>query len=136
MSRSNYSYEVDDQRQAIMCRGSVVSALRGARGQKLLKDIVVALDALPEPKLIAEELEADSCFCALGAVANLRGVDFSKLNEHYAPHHLSKPLNIADALAAEVMYMNDEAGMYNETPESRWARMRNWAQERILKETK
>jgi hypothetical protein len=136
MSRSNYTYDVDDQWQAIMYRGAVISAMRGARGQKLLKDIVVALDALPEPKLIAEELEADGCFCTLGAVANLRGVSFSRLNEYYAPHHVSKPLNIASALAAEVMYMNDEAGMYDETPESRWSRMRNWAQERILKEMK
>jgi hypothetical protein len=100
----------------------------------LLKDLVTALDALPEPKLIAEELQAGGCFCALGAVAKFRGVDFSKLGEFYAAKDVSEPLNIADALAAEIMYMNDEDGQYNETPEYRWSRMRNWAQGRILKE--
>jgi hypothetical protein len=136
MSRSNYTYEVEDQWQAIMYRGAVVSAIRGARGQALLKDLVTALDALPEPKLIAKELQANGCFCALGAVANFRGVDFSKLGEFYAAEQVSKPLDIADALAAEIMFINDEDARYNETPEYRWARMRNWAQEKILQETK
>lgn len=136
MSRSNYSDQADDHWRGVMYRGAVVSAIKGARGQALLKDLITALDALPERKLITDALEADGCFCALGAVANLRGVDFSKLNQHYSARHVSKPLNIANALAAEVMHMNDEAGVYDETPEYRWIRMRHWAQERITQETK
>ena len=37
---------------------------------------------------------------------------------------------IAPALAREIVWENDEAGWYDETPESRWKRMRAWVASR------
>lgn len=72
MSRSGYS---DDCENVAMWRGQVASAIRGKRGQTMLRDLV---------------------------------------------------------LAQEVMYENDEGGWRpNETPEERWARVRNWAAKQI-----
>jgi hypothetical protein len=72
MSRSGYSDDCD-QWDMIRWRGAVASSIRGARGQAFLKEMLAALDALPEPKLIAEELESDGAVCAIGAVGPFAG---------------------------------------------------------------
>jgi hypothetical protein len=41
----------------IRWQGVVKSAIRGKKGQAFLKELLSALDAMPEKKLIAEELE-------------------------------------------------------------------------------
>lgn len=46
MSRHGYSCDIDDNWALIRWRGAVNSALKGARGQQLLRDIIAALDAL------------------------------------------------------------------------------------------
>src|ERR1700722_1111238 len=79
MSRSGYN---DDCEQwALICwRGAVNSAIKGARGQAFLAELIAALDALPEKRLIATELEQEGAVCAIGAVGRARGVDMSKLD--------------------------------------------------------
>lgn len=47
MSRSGYSYGADDV-QANLCLGAVKQAIRGQRGQAMLRELIQALDALPE----------------------------------------------------------------------------------------
>ena len=45
---------------------------------------------------------------------------------------VSEEFDIAGALAREVVYMNDEWSEWGqESPEHRWARMRQWALENI-----
>lgn len=57
MSRSGYSDDLDSW-SMIRWRGAVTSATRGARGQAFFREMLAALDAMPEKKLIADDLEA------------------------------------------------------------------------------
>jgi hypothetical protein len=134
MSRSGYIDDFDDQWHAIMWRGAVASAMRGKRGQAFLKEMLAALDALPEPKLIAKELELNGEVCAIGSVGKARGLDMSSLDpEDYET--ISGTFRIAEAMAREIMYANDEGThVRNETPEERFKRIRSWIVKNIKAE--
>lgn len=56
MSRSGYSEEEDEPGQFAMWRGQVASAIRGRRGQTLLREMLAAMDAMPVKRLIANSL--------------------------------------------------------------------------------
>lgn len=106
MSRSGYS-EDGDNWSLIRWRGAVNSALRGKRGQAFLRELLAALDAMPNKRLVANELEADGQFCTLGVVGKARGLDMI----HIDPEDrvtVANTFGIAEALAAEIMYWNDE----------------------------
>lgn len=125
MSRSGYSDDCDDQWSLIMWRGAVASALRGKRGQAFLREALAALDALPEPALIPNDLAAEGAFCTLGAVGHARGTDMSGIDVEDS-QAVAGLFAVPHALACEVMWMNDEAGRHSETPRERWERMRRW----------
>jgi hypothetical protein len=132
MSRSGYIDDYDDDFLALYrWRGQVASAIRGKRGQKLLKDLLSALDAMPEKVLIANELEAnDGGVCALGAVGKARGIDMTGVDPQ--EFEVVAPLfDIAEPLAREIAYENDECGTYRETPEQRFVRVRKWVVSQI-----
>lgn len=133
MSRSGYSDDWDDHWATIRWRGAVNAAIKGKRGQAFLKEMLVALDALPEKVLIAEELQ-DTTYsgqvCAIGAVGRARGVDMEKLDPEDRAT-VAGTFRISDALTAEIVYMNDE-GAYRETPAMRFARMRRWIESQIV----
>ena len=130
MSRSGYSEDCETW-DMIRWRGAVKSAIRGARGQAFLQEMLAALDAMPEHKLVEGELEQDGV-CAIGAVGRARGVDMSKVDAE-DPDVVAQVFGIAPALAAEIVFENDEAAGYwsKETPEARWARMRKWVASQI-----
>lgn len=124
MSRSGYSDDFDGW-SLIRWRGQVASAIKGKRGQAFLKELVEALDTIPEKRLIEDEFwNGESC--ALAAVAVKRGIDVITLDAE-DNDRLSDLLNIARPLVMEVEFLNDECGRYKETPEQRWHRMRAWA---------
>ena len=126
MSRSGYSDSCDNW--SLICwRGAVASAIRGQRGQRLLRDLLAALDALPEKRLIAGALEFDGAYCALGALGTARGLDLDAIDPDDRDQ-VGEVFGIASALAAEIAWENDEGGRFGETPEQRWVRMRDWAQ--------
>lgn len=131
MSRSGYSDGCDGW-ELIKWRGMVASAIRGKRGQKLLRDLLEALDAMPVKRLIANELEtAEGEVCALGAVGKARGLDMSELDPE-EPEDVAAEFDIATCLAKEIVYENDEAGPWRgETPEQRWTRVRAWVASKI-----
>lgn len=109
MSRSGYyENDGDDNWRSICWQGAVKSATNGKRGQALLRDLLAALDAMPEKRLVAGELQADGEFCALGVVGHAKGLDLAKIDTEDWPA-LSTNFNIAEALAREIMYVNDEA---------------------------
>lgn len=126
MSRSGYSDDYDlENWDLIRWRGQVASAIRGKRGQAFLRELVAALDAMPEKRLIANELESFGNVCAIGSVGMQRGVDMTKLDpEDY--DGIAATFGIAHQLVQEIEFMNDEA-FYGETPEGRWKFMRDWA---------
>lgn len=146
MSRHGYSDELD-QWDLIKWRGQVASAIRGKRGQKLLIDLVKALDSMPEKALIANKLvTASGKVCALGAVGQLRGTEMPMLDRNgdeydgddFDSHEMADLFDVAYQLAAEVMWQNDDGGSDHkvingkwtyapETPQERWARVRAWA---------
>lgn len=138
MSRSGYS---DDYNP--LYRGTVASAARGKRGQALLRDLVAALNAMPDKRLSAGVLkDEDGCMCSLGALAEFRRIHVEDIafDDDYgfssaASWELSNRLDAAQCLINEVMFMNDEGGWGTETPETRWHRMWVWAQQ-LIKEPK
>ena len=131
MSRSGYSDDCDGA-ELNLWRGAVDSALRGKRGQALLADLVAGLDAMPVKRLTSDELvTAGGEFCSLGVVALHRGiVEKIKTLDPEDLDGVAKTFDIARALSAEIVFMNDEYERL-ELPEARWTRMREWAVAKI-----
>ena len=126
MSRHGYSDDID-QWALIKWRGQVMSAMRGKRGQELLVDLVKALDAISEKVLIAGDLiDNEGDVCALGAVGVWRGLPVNDLDPE-EPESIAEAFDIAEQLAREISYVNDEGGRWDETPRTRWERVRAWA---------
>lgn len=125
MSRSEYS---DNPQHLDLWRGAVQRAATGKRGQKLLRDMLEALDAMPERRLLCGVLECQDGVCAMGAVGRSRGVDMRWLPSDR--HTLAEAFDVAPALAAEVMYLNDER-FEDASPEQRWISMRAWVASQI-----
>lgn len=97
MNRSGYSDDIDHW-ELIKWRGMVASAIRGKRGQRLLIDLIAALDAMPEKRLIADQLECDGEVCALGSVGRSRQIDMTGIDPH-DPDTVSGLFDIAACLA-------------------------------------
>jgi hypothetical protein len=133
MSRSGYTDDYDDEWATIRWRGAVASAIRGKRGQAFLREMLAALDAMPEKQLIADELESNGEVCAIGAVGKARGLDMSGIDpeDH---ERIANTFNISNALAREIMFENDE-GVYLESPnenERRYLRIRRWIEGNLI----
>jgi hypothetical protein len=147
MSRSQYSEDLEPW-ELIRWRGAVASAIRGKCGQAFLREMLAALDALPEKRLIDDDLIIDGRnggfilggdsltdergrvyrvgdVCALGAVGQARGLSMDSLDPH-DPYQVAPAFGIARALAQEIVYINDEASIGLETPEKRFERVRAW----------
>lgn len=126
MSRSGYSEYCEN---VALWRGAVHRAMTGYRGQHLLRKLRDALDAMPVKRLITDKIADDhGGVCAFGAIdprATVDPCDRVAVGKHFG---------IAPAMAAEIVYMNDEGlGWYShETPEERWVRMRAWVDEQIV----
>lgn len=126
MGRHGYVEDGDlDNWSLIKWRGQVASAIRGKRGQAFLRELIEALDTMPEKRLIAHDLEHAGNVCAIGSVGLKRGVDMSTIDpEDY--DKIAGIFGIAHQLVQEIEWMNDE-GQWNPTPEKRWQFMRDWA---------
>jgi hypothetical protein len=127
MSRSGYDdYDDYDPLATGRYRAQVASAIRGKRGQALLRELLAALDAMADKRLVAGELEADGSFCALGVVGHARGLNLANIDT-YDVESLGPKFNIAEQLAREIMWVNDE-----HVSEHRWIEveicgpMRRW----------
>lgn len=135
MSRSNYSDDCDGWK--LVCwRGAVTQAIRGKRGQKLLTDLLVALDAMPYKRLIAEELVKDGEVCALGALGMARGMGETLAQlDPWEYQDIAHAFDVAPALVQEIEFENDEDWYCRHaTPEQRWEHMRHWVEQHIIKE--
>lgn len=113
MSRSGYTEDFDDDDPLAhgRWRQAVKRALHGKRGQALLRDLVVALDAMPEKKLYSGSFAtADGEFCTLGVLGAKRGTKMDDLGDEddCDSDLVGERFGIAPAMAAEIMYLNDE----------------------------
>ncbi|MDD2034282.1 hypothetical protein T3A99_20630 [Pseudomonas sp. N-137] len=89
------------------------SALKVKRDQAFLIKPHDAMDAMPNKRLVADTLEADGQFCTLGVLGAKRGIEMSAIDAH-CRETVSGAFRIAPAMAAEVVFENDECG-WNET---------------------
>lgn len=133
MSRSGYGGEGDD---VSLWRQAVNNAINGKRGQLFLQELLMSLDAMPNKRLIAHDLECDGEVCALGSVGKMRHIDMTHINpEDY--HIVARMFGIAECLAQEIVFINDEAAppkwdnTEDETPEERFQRVRKWVASKI-----
>lgn len=138
MSRSGYSEDCEGAALNLW-RGAVNSAINGKRGQAFLQETLAALDAMPEKRLTTDSLHepASGEFCTLGAVGAARGMDLRPL-EYADRKPIAKAFGISEAMAAEIMFENDEGDYYvlasrEATAEARWSRMRAWVAANIKK---
>lgn len=139
MSRSGYSEDCDGW-DLIRWRGAVKSAIRGKRGQAFLREALAALDALPEKRLIAndlitsdgdDDLAGHANVCLLGAVGLQRRLDMRNIDPEDR-EKVAGVFGIPYSLACEIVYENDEAAFHTETPEQRYARMRRWIELQLI----
>lgn len=138
MSRHGY---VDDCDYIELYRGQVASAIRGRRGQAFLRRLRDTLDAMPQKRLVAGWLHReDGEVCALGAEARARSIETppdvdieDDDAEGLVVAWAAGAFDIAGCLAAEIMYLNDEASC---SPEERWRYLRRWLDEKIKESAK
>lgn len=129
MSRSGYSEDLD-QWDLIRWRGQVASAIRGKRGQKLLSELLAALEAMPEKRLVSGDLETvEGEHCALGVLGKARGIAMADIDPE-DPAQVASAFDIAEQLAQEIVYENDEQHRL-ETPGQRYERMKRWVAAQI-----
>lgn len=89
-----------------------------------LREMLDALDDLPEKVLIADELIQEGAVCAIGSVGKSRGIDMAKLDPE-DPDQVAATFGISSALSREIAYVNDEWNR-NDTPAERFVRVRAW----------
>lgn len=135
MSRSGYDDGCDYERLGLY-RQAVERAIRGRRGQAFLREMLAALDALPEKRLAAGVLVCSDGCCAMGAVGEARGLaaEMSRVDEA-EPYEVARLLGIATSMAAEIAYINDgEWTSMRGTDEQRFVRVRRWVESQIRSE--
>lgn len=130
MSRSGYHDDLDEW-ALIRWRGAVDAAMRGKRGQAFLREMLAALDAMSEKRLIRSALVTETGeVCAMGAVCKARGLDVREVDES-DPYEVAATVGLAQAMVREIAHENDDWYETRETPEHRWERMRAWAASQI-----
>lgn len=129
MSRSGYS-DCGDYLE--LWRSNVERTIAGKRGQAFLKELISALDAMPEKRLIANSLQSENGeVCALGSVGLKRGIEMNYIDPE-DPDQIGSAFKISSMLAQEIVYVNDErGGPYSQTAEERWLRVHKWATDHV-----
>ena len=131
MSRSGYTHDCEGLN---MWRGAVARGIQGKRGQQALRDLIQALDAMPENRLVSGSFSNSCGVCSLGAIAQFRGLATNDLEVEHGDEvdrdRVGQRLDISSAMAAEIMYEND-CEYQSSTAEHRWSRMRQWAEQNL-----
>jgi hypothetical protein len=163
MSRSGYSDDLDPLELG-RWRQAVARAIEGRRGQALLRELLAALEEMPDKQLYSGNFStADGKFCTLGVLGHKRGTKMDDLGDECEcePALVGQRFGIARAMAAEIMWLNDESsddtrwvdielcgpvrphypdyGQHKKTvcvanekhAETRWARMHAWVKSQI-----
>lgn len=138
--RDGYSEDLD-QWAMIRWRGAVNAAINGKRGQALLKEMEAALLALPKKELCCGFVDPEKGqVCALGAVALKRkldkGLEFTAAIDEMAKefpegtmaNEVNEEFGIAEAMAQEITYINDESRR-----DDRYKEVLEWVRSKIKK---
>lgn len=160
MSRSGlYEDDGDDPLAFGRWRAATQSAINGKRGQAMLRELLVALDAMPNKRLAANSLvNAEGEYCTLGALGAKRGIDLESLDpEDY--DQVAAAFGVNAKVVQEIVWHNDELNYRWDyatriTPEvgpdvpwslhqvrleldegaERWRKMRDWVAKQIKQE--
>lgn len=111
MSRSGYTDEWFDSFEYGRWRHSVDTAISGKRGQAFLRELLEALDGMENKQLHSGSFAtAEGEFCTLGVLGSKRGTKMDDLGDEddCEPKIVGERFGIARAMAAEIMYLNDE----------------------------
>lgn len=145
MSRINYSDDEDFQNQSMFWEANQERSIRGQKGQVALRELEAALLALPEKRLIAEELEnAAGEVCAIGALVKFKGGENPRVVDDMGQAPLgdgeilweeveeatleaAQGLGVPRLVALAVVYQNDDEWRPF-TPEQRYDKMLRWVQ--------
>lgn len=131
--RSGYSEDCEGP-ELVLWRGAVERAIHGRRGQRFFRELIAALDSLPEKKLCHGELRAeDGTYCALGVVADRLGVLGDLDNSAVEHDAIGRAIDIAPSLVREVEWVNDEQARDRDDA-ARYRRVRAWAENRLRKD--
>lgn len=127
--------------QAGLWDRSIANALRGRRGQMVLRKLERALLLMPVPerRLISGRLVTGGESCALGALAVQDGIDHGEaLDEAQArleyqdegdlraTIEMGETLGLPRALACAIAWQNDHGCGWRASPEQRWQKVLNW----------
>lgn len=142
MSRSGYSCDIENW-ALIRWRGAVNSAMKGKRGQAFFKEMRDSLLALPEKKLIYGSLSLGGQVCSLGCVMVSRKMAegmsreeaLGVVEDNWSGDFLEdipEELNIANAMAKEIMFENDDDWHMSRTDEDRYNYILGWVNRCII----
>lgn len=145
--RIRFSEDENYQNASILWESNQERSLKSRKGQAALRRLEAALLALPEPKLIADAIEADGMVCGLGALAKFEnyqgdlslpkepeyGTDeWYEYDEEEAGREtedammaLAEALSVPKMVAIAIIYHNDDSfGAI--TPEARYSKLLTW----------
>tara|TARA_R110002153_G_scaffold9324_3_gene38608 strand:+ start:211 stop:636 length:426 start_codon:yes stop_codon:yes gene_type:complete len=141
MGRHGYNEGDGNNWQYIKWAGMTASAARGKRGQAMLRELLAALDAMPDKKLITRSVvDEDGCCCTVGALLKEKEVPYlDKLVAAWEDEDIlaewnddiAEDLDVSPVLLQEIEYANDEMG-FGESPSDRWFRMRAWVAGKLV----
>lgn len=134
MSRSGYTDHFEHAFDLVRWRGTVARAIRGHRGQRLLRRLITALESMPEPWLTSHQLVAENgeC-CALGALYLHEGIGHDIDHDDY--EGIARDLDASPALVREIEFENDECYPGRIQPDhgkTRHASMLAWAKSHLI----
>jgi hypothetical protein len=111
MSRSGYVEDSEDPLAWGRWRQAVNRSLKGKRGQAALQEMLQALNAMEDKRLYPGSFATpEGRFCALGALGAYRGTKMDDLgdSDYCDPQAVGARFGISMAMAAEIMFLNDE----------------------------
>jgi len=123
-------------------RANLRRTMQSERGQAFLQELLEALDALPQKRLIQGAMQQGREVCALGAVGLKRRINLGGLDSRNHDE-LAAAFGISSMLVQEIAYWNDqgmeaclfgltEGGRWKvNTPESRFTFVRAWVVARL-----
>jgi hypothetical protein len=131
------------------------NAIRGQKGQAVLRELKEALLGLPQQRLIDGAFSREGEVCALGALARHRFAAGQKicwgesviaslpqleerlgddLEEDFITLDLGERMGLKRALALAISFENDEGTWASETPEQRYWRILRWVENNLVQQ--
>jgi len=103
---------------------SLERSINSKRGQAFLRELILALNALPEKILIYGDFENSDGYCVMGACLKYRNLNVREIDD--SNEGLGSIFNIHTEFIEKVIDVNDSPRII-ETQTKRWHRVRDWA---------